>query len=235
MDLLDGATYKGQTRSLLERLISIAYPVMDLVVLVATLQLWFTSMKHLPAHYLLSASLVFLLIADTGYATTLTAGTYQTGHPLDASWMLSYVLFGAAALHPSMVAVSESAPRAETKLTWRRLVLLTGTALLAPILLAYQAAFDEHIDVPVIVGGSVILFLLVALRTAGMIAERERAEEEIREANRRLEELAVLKADFKAMAAHELGGLLAAIRRLTEMLSAGGSDPEIRRATPPPR
>lgn len=130
-------------------------------------------MNDLPAHYLLSASLVFLLIADTGYATTLTAGTYHTGHPLDASWMLSYVLFGAAALHPSMVAVSEPAPQAETKLTWRRLALLTGTALLAPVLLAYQAALDEHIDVPVIVGGSVILFSLVALRMAGMIAERE--------------------------------------------------------------
>jgi signal transduction histidine kinase len=97
-------------------------------------------------------------------------------------------------------------------------------SLVAPVLLAYQAAFDEYIDVPIIVGGSAVLFLLVALRMAGMIAERKRAEEEIKKANRRLEELAILKADFTAMIAHELGGPLAAIRRLVEMLSAEGSN-----------
>ena len=213
----------------LERLISIAYPLMDLVLLVAALQLWFVSDdERLPAHHLLNASLVFLLIADTAYAAALQAGTYETGRPLDAGWLLFYVLFGAAALHPSMVVLSEPGARIETKLTWRRLVLLTAVSLIAPVLLAYQAAFDEQIDVPVLVGGSAVLFLLVALRMAGMIRERRRAEEEVKRANRRLEELAVLKADFTAMIAHELGGPLAAIRRLAEVLSAEGSDAEVR-------
>jgi signal transduction histidine kinase len=104
-------------------------------------------------------------------------------------------------------------------------VLLTGTSLIAPVLLAYQAAFDEEIDVPLIVGGSVVLFLLVALRMAGMIEESKRAQQETKEANRRLKELALLKADFTAMVAHELGGPLAAIRRLSEML--GADDEEV--------
>jgi len=219
----------------LEQLISIAYPLMDLVLLVAALQLWLVSDERLPAHHLLNASLVLLLIADTvllladtAYAAALLAGTYETGRPLDAGWLLFYVLFGAAALHPSMVALSEPSTRIESEFTWRRLVTLTGMSLVAPVLLAYQAAFDEYIDVPLIVGGSAVLFLLVALRMAGMIAERKRAEEEIKKANRRLEELAVLKADFTAMIAHELGGPLAAIRRLAEMLSAEGSNAKVR-------
>src|SRR5919202_1120986 len=153
-----------QTRSLLDRLISIAYPLMDLVVLVAVLRLWLTSKTRLPAYYLLSASFMFLLIADTAYAAALLADSYLTGDPLDAGWLLFFVLFGTAALHPSMVGISEPMPQTETKLTWQRLVLLTGTSLIAPILLAYQAVLDEHIDVPVIVGGSMVLFLLVALR-----------------------------------------------------------------------
>jgi signal transduction histidine kinase len=167
---------------------------------------------------------VFLLIADTAYAATLLADSYETGNPLDAGWLLFFVLFGTAALHPSMVALSEPMPRAETKSTWQRLVLLTGTSLVAPILLAYQAVLSDHIDVPVIVGGSMVLFLLVALRMAFMTVENNRAEKEIKEANLRLEELAILKADFTAMVAHELGGPLAAIRRLTEMLSTGETD-----------
>jgi hypothetical protein len=162
-----------QTSSLFERLISIAYPLMDLVVLVAVLQLWLASHKRLPAYYLLSASLVFLLIADTAYAATLVNGTYETGNPLDAGWLLFFVLFGAAVLHPSMVALSEPMLQAQTKLTWQRLALLTATSLIAPALLAYQAMLVEHIDVPLLVGGSVALFLLVALRMGGMIGERK--------------------------------------------------------------
>ena len=60
------------------------------------------------------------------------------------------------------------------------------------------------------------------------ITEYERAAEELREANKRLNELAVLKADFTAIVAHELGGPLAAIRRLTDMLSDGEIDREVK-------
>jgi diguanylate cyclase (GGDEF)-like protein/PAS domain S-box-containing protein len=176
---------QDQTRSLLERLISMAYPLMDLVVLVAALQLWLISEKRLPVHHLLNVSLVFLLIADTVYAATLLADTYMTGHPLDAGWLLFYVLFGAAALHPSMIVLSEPLPVTEAKLTWLRLVLLTGTSLIAPTVLAYQAAFGEYIDVPVIVGGSVVLFVLAAARMAGMISSRKRVEEVLQESEQR--------------------------------------------------
>jgi signal transduction histidine kinase len=57
------------------------------------------------------------------------------------------------------------------------------------------------------------------------ITERKRAEEEIKEANRRLEELAVLKADFTAMVAHELDTPLAVIRGFVDMLATGELEP----------
>jgi PAS domain S-box-containing protein len=57
------------------------------------------------------------------------------------------------------------------------------------------------------------------------ITERKKAEEELREANRRLKELAVLKADFTAMVAHELDAPLAVIRGYAEMLATGKLDP----------
>jgi len=59
------------------------------------------------------------------------------------------------------------------------------------------------------------------------VTERKRAEEELREANRRLNELTALKAVFTAMVAHELGSPLAAIRRLTDMLSTGETDQKV--------
>jgi PAS domain S-box-containing protein len=178
---------EDQSSPLLERLISIAYPFADLVLLVAALRLLLASEKRPPAYYLLSGGLIFLLGADTAYAATQLTGTYETGNPIDAGWLLSYVFLGTAALHPSMRELSEPISDPEAKLTWRRLALLTATSLIAPAILAYQAAFDDHVDVFVIVGGSVVLFVLVAARMVGMINERERVEEEVRRLNESLE------------------------------------------------
>ncbi len=55
--------------------------------------------------------------------------------------------------------------------------------------------------------------------------ERKKAEQELQEANRRLKELAVLKADFTAMTAHELHTPLAVIRGYAEMLATGELEP----------
>jgi signal transduction histidine kinase len=70
--------------------------------------------------------------------------------------------------------------------------------------------------------------LIGTIGVAINVTERKRAEEELREANRRLNELALLKADFTAMVAHELGAPLAAIRRLTEVLGAEETEQEVR-------
>lgn len=85
------------------------------------------------------------------------------------------MLYGVTALHPSMVDLSDgTALHSETKLTWRRLALLAAASLTAPGVRALQAARGESIDVPLIVGGSAVLFLLVLARMAGIMHSRER-------------------------------------------------------------
>lgn len=73
----------------------------------------------------------------------------------------------------------------------------------------------------VAVGGVLELRRIAAERAALLKAERD--------ISRRLSELATLRADFTAMVAHELGGPLAAIRRLTEMLATDETDPATHR------
>ena len=61
----------------------------------------------------------------------------------------------------------------------------------------------------------------VASERAGLLAtERERAQ--------RLNELHALRSDFSAMVAHELDTPIASVRKLNELLSVQGEDPEIR-------
>ena len=57
------------------------------------------------------------------------------------------------------------------------------------------------------------------------ITESKRAEREMKEANRRLGELASLRADFAAMVAHEIGAPLATIRGFAEMLETSELGP----------
>ena len=171
--------------SLLESLVSIAYPLGDILLAVVLVRLLFVQGKRLPAYTLLSIGVALLMLTDTVYAAMTLADTYQTGSPVDLGWMLSYVFFGTAALHTSMNAPVEAAPELETVLTWRRLAVLTGTLLLAPGALAVQAALEERLEAPIVVGGSVILFLLVVARMAGLIRERERTEEKLGEAEDR--------------------------------------------------
>lgn len=57
------------------------------------------------------------------------------------------------------------------------------------------------------------------------VTESKRLEQEMRETNRRLSELASLRADFAAMVAHEIGAPLATIRGFAEVLETGELGP----------
>jgi hypothetical protein len=53
-------------------------------------------------------------------------------------WLLGFVVFGATGLHPSMRELTEPVAEPNTRLPWRRLALLTGASLIAPLLLLSQ-------------------------------------------------------------------------------------------------
>jgi diguanylate cyclase len=168
----------GSSSSLLERLLSISYLFVYVLLLTIVVRPLFIPAKRSPALYLLCGSVATVFVGDLAYGS-ITSGTYEAyaAGSLFYVWYLLCISFlGAAALHPSMAAISEPASEVPSKLTWWRLVLLSGAMLLAPAGLALQAVLGQPIDVPLIVGGSAAVFSLVALRMAGMIAERKSLE-----------------------------------------------------------
>jgi diguanylate cyclase (GGDEF)-like protein len=91
---------------------------------------------------------------------------------MDAGWLLSYVAWGACALHPSMRSLSETAPDRAVRLTVRRLVLLVATPVLAPAIFVAQRLIDaNNIDWIGTSVGAVVLLALVLLRIAGLVAQ----------------------------------------------------------------
>jgi len=146
------------------RVVSLAYPLMDLLVVAVAARLAMVGGARPPAYWLLLASLVALLAADGLYALTQLHGTYQTGQLLDAGWLLSYVGWGTAALHPSMRALSEPGEPAAARLSRARLAALAVAALVAPAVLFTQAVLGQPIDGPVIAVASALLFGLTLAR-----------------------------------------------------------------------
>ena len=122
-----------------------------------------------PSFYLLGLSLIALLVADVGFGLTSLAGSYRVGSPVDAGYMLSYVLWGAAALHPSMRLMSTPAPVREATLTGARLAALAGASLIGPAVMAVQSLRGGEVAVSVIVAASAVVFLLVLARMWGLM------------------------------------------------------------------
>jgi hypothetical protein len=85
----------------LAHIVSVAYPTMDLIVFAMLVRLVVGVSGRSPSIRLLLASCVSLLTADLVYALQTSAGTYAFGGVPDVFWMTSYMLMGAAAIHPS--------------------------------------------------------------------------------------------------------------------------------------
>ncbi len=159
--------------TILAKLVSVAYPLGDVLLLGALIRFAVQAGAKGPAFYLLVAGTVGLLATDCAYNYALLAGTYNHQLVYDAGWLAYLVLWGAAALHPSMRGLEEPASDTRARLTPTRLALLAFACLIAP-----GIHFVEELgntDLLVVIGASAILFLLVVLRMAGLVRQEERA------------------------------------------------------------
>jgi diguanylate cyclase (GGDEF)-like protein len=155
------------------RVISIAYPAADVLLLALVARLLVGAGVRNTAFRLLAGSIIAMLAGDVVFAFLSSVDAFTPNNAVNITWLLAYALFGAAALHPSMAALSEQAVERPRRFTRRRLSLLTGVSLVAPILLLGQAWRSSGIDAAAIGIGSIALFLLVVARMAGLIRQVE--------------------------------------------------------------
>ena len=198
------------------KLVSIAYPLMDTLVLAVAVRLAVGRGQRGPAYYLMVSAICSLLATDSVYGWLLLHGGYTGGGLLDGGWIVFYLLWGAAALHPSMAAVSDSTAPA-VRLTRARLGMLAIVTSIAPIAQMITSSGNGGVDSIIIAGVAIVLFSLVILRMLGLVrtqeaaAERERA---LREAGSSLvtatNQLEILRAAENA--ARTLTGLDTAAR-----------------------
>jgi signal transduction histidine kinase len=218
------------------RLVAMAYPAMDVLLLVGFAQLLLGPGGRTVAYRLLLVSVGLWVVADEYYG--LHQSTYMGGDWIDMLWLGSYVAWGAAALEPSMAQLAQRDRRRVPRLTRARLVLLGGALLVGPAIAYHEggshgaatAAFTALIGVIVLVRLSGLVRAVERARRAERLARREaeQAQQLLSYQNEQLVELDRLKDEFVSSVTHELRTPLTSISGYIELLSEEEQDEERR-------
>lgn len=157
--------------SLAGKLVSTAYPLLDLFLVVVLARLLVTPGARTPSFRLLLWSLLVTLVADAAWnAGVVMGGTNFASRWLDAGWLAGYVLVAAAVTHRSMHEVTEPPPR-RTAATGSRLVALAVASTLPAATLAVDGLGGGEVAWQAVAVGSVVLSLLVLARMAGLLEQ----------------------------------------------------------------
>jgi signal transduction histidine kinase len=107
--VLGDAFSHNVTSTTLERVVTLAYPLGDIVAGTIALVLLTRSRGRGVVHLSMIAAAVFsLLIADLGFAYKYLTGSYDSGAMIDAGWVLGWLLLTATALKPTVAELRRS-------------------------------------------------------------------------------------------------------------------------------
>jgi diguanylate cyclase (GGDEF)-like protein/PAS domain S-box-containing protein len=150
------------------KLTSIAYPLGDILMLCVILRLVISGGNRNTSVYFLVIGALGVLIADCIYGWIQLHGSWRVGGPTDLGWVVFYVCWGAAALHPAMRGVTFEQPWRQRQLKPLTLVLLSLSALIAPLALVWRDVMGDAGDGGILASLSVVVFVLVMLRLTGL-------------------------------------------------------------------
>jgi two-component system cell cycle response regulator len=156
-------------------LVSVAYPVGDLMLIMVGARLLLGAGPRTVALQLLGGYLGLVLLADTAYSVQSLNGMYRPGNFLDALWMGASFLLAAGALHPSAQRLITPSSVVTPDATPARLTVLALTAVVAPVTMVVQdlRGSEPHIMVAGLI--CTVLFMLVLLRMAGLVRAQRNA------------------------------------------------------------
>jgi two-component system cell cycle response regulator len=159
----------------LARVVSVAYPAMDLMLLTVLVRTMLGRPRATLPHHLLHAWAALIFAADVAYGYQELSGTYDVGNYLDLLWLAAALLLGGAALHPRMRGLQEPVPVPDPHVGTGRLVALGAASLMAPAVLYVQYLRHEPLHVPLVAATCAGAFLLVVGRMKGMVDTQRRA------------------------------------------------------------
>ena len=142
--MIAGRNVASDEESLLAMVVAAAYPIASIVLLGMLIGLITVPGTPRTSLAFLGLAIAALVIADVGFAWQGFHGTAKTG--FDVLWLASYALWGAAALHPSMRALSERTVRPSMSRGDSWLIALAVTTFIAFVGLSIKYLLGLPID-----------------------------------------------------------------------------------------
>ncbi|MCH8500747.1 MAG: GGDEF domain-containing protein [Aliidiomarina sp.] len=176
------APYLEANLALTQLIVLTAYPVADLVVLPLIIRLIFINRSRILSHYFLLIGMLAYLAADMLYAHGNSSGWYLAGGLTDGLWLTAYLFIAVAVWHPSATKVPEDHASA-AEMSSRRLLVLSLATVMAPVVILFSAGADV-LTVRVAAFVSIILFLLVIYRMAGLIRKTHEQADKLEQLTR---------------------------------------------------
>jgi len=154
-----------------------AYPVIDVAVVFVAVLLYWTSANRVVSFWLLAVTMTAILVGDVGYAYIGTQG-HTVGSPLlDLPFVIAFGCFGAAALHPSMTALSDIQPRPVQSWSRARLVVLAPAMLVPSVVLVISRSPGADWVCGVT---SALVSVLLLVRAVGAVGEHTVSQQDLR-------------------------------------------------------
>jgi diguanylate cyclase (GGDEF)-like protein/PAS domain S-box-containing protein len=171
----------------IERLTSALYPTSDVALLVTLGALVVTPLRSSLSTRLVVIALGITLVSDLLYYRLALSNAFDVGGPVDFGWIIGFVCFGTAALHPSM---AEDVPveSKERTLGKRRLAAFVAASLVGPATLIITKLSGERVNTWALVVPSLLLFLFTLWRMVGLLRNVEEQVDEIENQKSALEE-----------------------------------------------
>ena len=161
--------------SVLDRAVAGAYPAADLLILAVVIRMLTTGTVRNLSLWALVSGLTVMLFADLYYVVSVISDAPYPGW-IDNGYLVSYLLLGFAALHPSAHTLSEPAPDRPEKITLARLAFLGAALVLIPLVdqLAQTLDADRLRSSWVLLVGGVLIALFVVVRLWDLIQALQR-------------------------------------------------------------
>jgi diguanylate cyclase (GGDEF)-like protein len=165
-------------------IVSVAYPVGDLVLLAMTMRLMLSGGARNTSFRLICAALVCFLAADGVWAVInqMVWEPDPLAHKTLADiYLVGYLLFGAAAVHPEVRTLTRTVAPRPVRIGRPLLAALTVASLIGPALLVMQALRHQVTDALALALGCIALFLLVLTRMSQLLTQLDLQTEKVRE------------------------------------------------------
>jgi signal transduction histidine kinase len=201
------------------RAVQIASVFADVCLLALALRLLMTSEAQISSLQLLVGATFAWIASDVVWLWLSLIGDYVPGSSAATGWLIFYALCGAAALHPSMTALSTAQEPTGTVVRWPLFALFALALLGSTAVTGYGLLAKKQANSAGSVAITAALALLVATRLALLLREEQRLRHELDLQNERLLELDRMKDGFVASVSHELRTPLTSIRGFTTTMT----------------